>query len=80
MDYFWQLWGHFNNKVEAEQEVLATIIMKYIWLRRNMYVFNNKFKASFVVIEVTKIEQQKFIFAANLGMQDLSSLAREDVL
>lgn len=80
MEDLWQLCGQLTNKLEAEQLDLATMIMRFIWLQRKEFIFNNKVKALYAVMEEANFDKHEFLLAVNTEKQNLHTLVREEVV
>lgn len=58
-----RLWNLVMRKFELEEVALAVTVMRNIWHRRNLVIFEKKFKASQLVVQVATNEKEEYTLA-----------------
>lgn len=62
MQNFNHLWEKISG-LDQENMVLATVLLRTIWIRRNDFVLNNVLKAPLIVIQLAKNDLEEYSIA-----------------
>lgn len=69
------LWDKINTSLQPSEVETTTIIRRQIWLRRNMYVFQETLHPPHRVIMVARLEKDEY-FSAHCLNQSVPSIVR----
>lgn len=66
MPDFCSLWTNFTSSLNPADIALATIILKVLWWRINDFVFNKVFKSPSRLVQIAKMDLEKYLHAQQL--------------